>query len=96
MPLTLDDVAKVALLSRLQLAPDELARMTDQLSHIVGYVELLGELNTDSVEPMAHAIDLANVFGDDVPRPSPAREAMLANAPHHDQECYLVPAVLGD
>ena len=45
---------------------------------------------------MAHALDVANVFRDDVVRPSLDREAALANAPHRDDECYLVPAVLGE
>ena len=45
---------------------------------------------------MAHALDVANVFRDDAARPSLDRESALANAPHHDDECYLVPAVLGE
>jgi aspartyl-tRNA(Asn)/glutamyl-tRNA(Gln) amidotransferase subunit C len=57
---------------------------------------LLTELDTDGVEPMAHAVELSNVFRDDVVRPSLSREEALANAPHHDGECYLVPAVLGE
>lgn len=96
MQLTRDDVAKVSLLARLELSPTELEQMTSQLGQIVGYVELLSELNTDGVEPMAHALDIANVFAADEPRPSLDRAAALANAPHHDDECYLVPAVLGD
>ena len=96
MSLTRQEVEKVSLLARLQLTPVELDTMTAQLGQIVGYVELLSELNTDAVEPMAHALDVSNVFAADVPRPSLDREAALANAPHHDREFYLVPAVLGE
>jgi aspartyl-tRNA(Asn)/glutamyl-tRNA(Gln) amidotransferase subunit C len=96
MALTRDDVEKVALLGRLRLTPEELDRMTAQLAAIVGYVDQLAELNTDDVEPMAHAVELNNVFRADELRPSLAREAALANAPHQDGECYLVPAVLGE
>lgn len=96
MTLTRKDVEKVSLLGRLQLSPEELDRMTSQLAGIVAYVELLGELNTDSVEPMAHAVDVSNVFAADELRPSLPREKALANAPHHDREFYLVPAVLGE
>ena len=96
MSLTRADVEKVSLLARLQLTPDELDAMTLQLGDIVGYVEQLGELDTRDVEPMAHAMDLANVFADDVLRPSLDREQALANAPKRDAECYRVPAVLGD
>jgi aspartyl-tRNA(Asn)/glutamyl-tRNA(Gln) amidotransferase subunit C len=45
---------------------------------------------------MAHALDVANVFAEDLPRPSLAREEALANAPHANREFYLVPAVLGE
>jgi aspartyl-tRNA(Asn)/glutamyl-tRNA(Gln) amidotransferase subunit C len=96
MSLTREDVAKVALLARLRLSDDELDRMTEQLGQIVGYVEQLQELNTDGVEPMAHGVELSNVFRNDRLRPSLPRDQALANAPKRDEECYRVPAVLGD
>jgi aspartyl-tRNA(Asn)/glutamyl-tRNA(Gln) amidotransferase subunit C len=96
MSLTREDVEKVALLARLRLSDAEVTTLTDQLSHVVGYVESLGELDTENVQPLAHAIEVTNVFRDDVVRPSLDREAALANAPHHDGACFLVPAVLGD
>lgn len=96
MSLSREEVEKVSLLARLQLTSDELDRMTQQLGQILEYVQQLAELNTDDVPPMAHAIDLANVLADDAPQESLDREAALANAPKRDQECYRVPAVLGD
>jgi aspartyl-tRNA(Asn)/glutamyl-tRNA(Gln) amidotransferase subunit C len=96
MALTRQDVEKVSLLARLRLSPEELERMTEQMGQIVAYVESLSELDTDNVEPMAHALDVANVFAADELRPSLDRPAALANAPHHDGEFYLVPAVLGE
>jgi aspartyl-tRNA(Asn)/glutamyl-tRNA(Gln) amidotransferase subunit C len=96
MNLTRQEVEKVSLLARLQLAPEELDRMTEQLGQIVAYVESLAELDTQNVEPMAHALDVDNVFAADELRPSLDRTAALANAPHHDREFYLVPAVLGE
>ena len=96
MSITRTDVEKVALLARLRLTDAELETMTDQLAQIVGYVDQLTEVDTESAEPMAHAIELVNVFKDDQVAPSLAREESLANAPHHDERGYLVPAVLGD
>jgi len=96
MAISVDEVRKVALLARLELRPEELTRLTDELSQIVGYVDLLSELDTSGVEPMAHALDVTNVLAEDEPRPSLDREQALANAPHHDGEAYLVPAVLGE
>ena len=70
--------------------------MTEQMQRIVGYVEQLNELNTDHVLPMAHPLDIHNVFAADVPGEHLPREAALANAPKRDDECYRVPAVLGE
>jgi aspartyl-tRNA(Asn)/glutamyl-tRNA(Gln) amidotransferase subunit C len=96
MSISRQDVEKVALLARLQLTDEELATMTDELAQIVGYVDQLAEVNTNDVAPMAHAIELTNVFRDDVVAESLPRDKALANAPHHDERGYLVPAVLGE
>jgi len=96
MSISRADIEKVALLARLQLTDDELAKMTAELAQIVGYVDQLAEVDTEGIEPMAHAIELANVFRDDAVAESLPREEALANAPHRDERGYLVPAVLGD
>jgi aspartyl-tRNA(Asn)/glutamyl-tRNA(Gln) amidotransferase subunit C len=96
MSLTRQDVEKVSLLARLRLSAAELETMTPQLDKIVGFVEQLNELDTTSVEPMAHALDLHNIFAADEPHASLERGAALANAPKRDDECYRVPAVLGE
>jgi aspartyl-tRNA(Asn)/glutamyl-tRNA(Gln) amidotransferase subunit C len=94
MALTIDEVAKVALLARLRLSPEELETFTGQLNSIVGFVEQLQQLDTANVEPLAHGIDMHNVFRDDVLGPSLPREKALANAPKRNEEGFLVPAVL--
>lgn len=96
MSLTRETVEKVSLLARLRLSAEELDKMTVQLGQIVQYIEQLSELDTDDVQPMAHAVELRNVFADDTVRESFDREQIMANAPHRDDECYRVPAVLGE
>ena len=94
MSLSADDVRWVAHLARLELSADELATMTRQLSAIVDYVAQLQQVSTDGVEPMAHALEVHNVFRDDAIRPSLPVEAALANAPDRHGDFYGVPAVL--
>ncbi|MCA9101590.1 MAG: Asp-tRNA(Asn)/Glu-tRNA(Gln) amidotransferase subunit GatC [Pirellulales bacterium] len=96
MSLTREEVEKVSLLARLRLSEAELDQMTRQLGTIVEYVELIAEVDTTGVEPMAHVADVANVFRDDEVRPSLPRDEALRGAPNHDDECYRVPAVMGD
>lgn len=96
MSISRQDIEKVALLARLQLTGGELAKMTTELAGIVAYVDQLSEVNTDGIEPMAHAIEVKNVFRNDSVTASLPRDEALANAPHHDERGYLVPAVLGE
>jgi aspartyl-tRNA(Asn)/glutamyl-tRNA(Gln) amidotransferase subunit C len=96
MALTRADVEKVALLARLRLSDAELEHITGQLAGIVRYVDQLSEVDTESVEPMAHAVELTNVFAADEVEASLPRDQALANAPRHNDRGYLVPAVLGE
>ena len=95
MSLSRADVEKVALLARLQLDPEQLDRLTREMAQIVEYVDQLSEVDTANVEPMAHAVEVHNVFASDEVLPSLPREKALANAPRHNDRGYLVPAVLG-
>ena len=94
MPLTVSEVAKVALLARLRVEPAQLETFTGQLNSIVDYVAQLQELDTTGVEPLAHGIEVRNVFRDDQRKPALDREKALANAPERNQVAFLVPAVL--
>lgn len=94
MSLSTQDVAKVAVLARLRLSPEELETFTGQLNAIVDYVAQLQEPDTNGVEPLAHGVEVRNVFRDDVRGEALPREAALANAPKRNKESFLVPAVL--
>jgi aspartyl-tRNA(Asn)/glutamyl-tRNA(Gln) amidotransferase subunit C len=94
MSLTPEQVRLVAHLARLELSEAELAAMTRDLSAIVEYVKQLQEINTDGVEPLAHVMEIENVFRADEPTPSLAVDAALANAPDRQQDFFAVPAVL--
>jgi aspartyl-tRNA(Asn)/glutamyl-tRNA(Gln) amidotransferase subunit C len=94
MALSIEEVAKVALLARLRLSPSELETFTGQLNSIVEFVAQLQELDTSKVEPLAHGVEVRNVFRDDIRGPSLPREKALANAPKRNDESFLVPAVL--
>ena len=99
MSLSADEVAWVAHLARLELTADELATLTRQLSSIVDYVAQLQQVDTEGVEPLAHALTVHNVFRDDEPTPSLSVDEALANAPDRrtnakGEAFYGVPAVL--
>jgi aspartyl-tRNA(Asn)/glutamyl-tRNA(Gln) amidotransferase subunit C len=97
--LSAEQVRWIAHLARLELSDAELATLTGQLSAIVDYVAQLQQLDTEGVEPLAHALDVQNVFRPDEPAPSLPVDEALANAPARrtdgrGQQFYAVPAVL--
>jgi len=94
MSLTADQIRWVAHLARLDLSENELQAITRTLSAVVDYINQLNEVNTDGVEPLAHALDLQNVFREDEPAPSLTVDAALANAPDRQGDFYGVPPVL--
>lgn len=95
MSLSQDDVRKLALLARLELSHDELATLGPQLQRILSFVEQLSELETEDVEPMTTALEVENRWAADRLGVSLSRDEALANAPERDDECFLVPPVLG-
>lgn len=94
MKITQKDVEYVARLARLTLAPQELEVMTGQMDAILGYVDKLNELDTEGIEPMAHAVPMNNAFREDEIRPSIGIERALKNAPEAGGQCFKVPRVI--
>jgi aspartyl-tRNA(Asn)/glutamyl-tRNA(Gln) amidotransferase subunit C len=92
--LSIDQVRWVAHLARLELDEAELPIMARHLGAILDYVNKLQEVNTEGVEPLAHALDVHNVFREDEPAPCLSVDAALANAPDRRGDFFGVPAVL--
>lgn len=88
------DVAYVAHLARIALAPGEQGMFQQQLEHILAHVDKLNELDVSGIEPMAHAIPVKNRFRDDVPRAGLDHETVLANAPQAKHEQFFVPRII--
>jgi aspartyl-tRNA(Asn)/glutamyl-tRNA(Gln) amidotransferase subunit C len=87
-------VEKVAKLARLQLSGEELDRYGAQLGAILDYIAKLEKLDVAGLEPLAHAVDTANVFRADEPRPSLPRDAALQNAPEKTGDFFIVPKII--
>lgn len=97
MKITRKDVEYVATLAHLELAPDEMERMAQQLDSILGYIEKLNELDTEKVEPMAQVLaesrpDVA--LREDEERAGLEREEALRAAPEADGAFFKVPKVI--
>src|SRR5262245_61755658 len=91
---SLDDVRHVAKLSRLALNDQQLRKLGEQLQPILQYVAKIAQADVSGVEPMAHAVPLANVLRDDIAQPGLPLESVLQNAPSSDGPFFKVPKVI--
>lgn len=89
-------VRHVGKLARIELTDEQVKTFGGQLSSILSYFDKLQQLDTDGVEPMAHAIDLSNVLAADELGESLTADQALANAPQREGDYFRVPKVLGD
>ena len=91
MAISRDEVLHVARLARLALTDEEVGRLGEQLGAILEAVGKVSELDLADVEPTSHPLALANVLGEDEPRPSLPLDAVLANAPRAEANAFRVP-----
>jgi aspartyl-tRNA(Asn)/glutamyl-tRNA(Gln) amidotransferase subunit C len=94
MALNEQEVNRVALLARLALSPEESSRLAVDLSSIIGFVQQLESAVTESVEPLAHPLDLAARLRPDVVSEPDARDRFQGIAPAAEAGLYLVPKVI--
>ena len=95
MSLSLEDVRHVAMLARLGMTEEELVDMQEQLSSILGHIEVMNQLDTDDISPTAQVVELTNVMRADEVIERFDQETALANANGHRQGFFAVPAVMG-
>ena len=91
MEITMDLISYLEKLGRIRLTDAEKEKAIIDLSSILGYIDKLNELDTDSVEPLSHAFPITNVFREDVVTNSDRRDAILSNAPAQKDGSFKVP-----
>jgi aspartyl-tRNA(Asn)/glutamyl-tRNA(Gln) amidotransferase subunit C len=94
MSVTEKEVRHVAKLARLALSDAEIDRMVPELNNILGWVEQLGEVDTEGVEPLTAVIANELRLRDDVVTDGECRDAVLANAPDSQHGFFAVPKVI--
>jgi aspartyl-tRNA(Asn)/glutamyl-tRNA(Gln) amidotransferase subunit C len=95
MPITRDEVAHLARLSRIALTDAELDHLAPQLDQIITAVAQVQEVAADGVPPTSHATGLTNVFREDDPWHCLTPAEALDQAPAVEQQRFKVPRILG-
>ena len=94
MSITLDEVKHVARLARLELDEGELVTFQGELNALLGHFQDIQEVEVDGIEPKPHAVELRNVWAEDVPGECLSREDALANAPMSKAGVFIVPTII--
>jgi aspartyl-tRNA(Asn)/glutamyl-tRNA(Gln) amidotransferase subunit C len=94
MSVSKDQVRHIAKLARIAMSDEEIERLVPELNGIIGWVEQLGEVNTDGVEPLTAVIDQKLRLRDDAVTDGDCRDAVLANAPEAQHGFFAVPKVI--
>lgn len=90
-----DDVARVALLARLSITPEETKQLASQLSSVLGHFEHVSKVNTEGVEPMVTPTDVEAFWREDVVHGWKSADEAMANAPESVGNLFKVPPVVG-
>ena len=93
MSLTRDQVRHVAQLARIGLQPGDEDFYAEQLSGILGAIDRLQEVDTESIPPTAQVVEVTNPLRDDEPRPGLTQQEALANAPAPINGFFRVPSI---
>ena len=94
MSVSADQVRHIAKLARIAMSDSELDRLVPELNAIIGWVEQLGEVDTEGVEPLTAVIDQKLRLRADVVDDGNCRDAVLANAPDAQHGFFAVPKVI--
>jgi aspartyl-tRNA(Asn)/glutamyl-tRNA(Gln) amidotransferase subunit C len=94
MSVDTETVRKIASLARIAVTEGEVEAMTGELNNILGWVEQLGEVDTDGIEPLAAVIPNQLRLREDVITDGDVRDKVLANAPQAEHGFFAVPKVI--
>ncbi|USG60135.1 Asp-tRNA(Asn)/Glu-tRNA(Gln) amidotransferase subunit GatC [Sneathiella marina] len=87
-------VAKVANLARIKVEEKDLDHLADELNNILGWIEQLGEVDTDDVEPMTSVADMQMRWRADQVTDGGYAGEVVVNAPSGEDGFFSVPKVI--
>jgi len=89
-----DEIKKIAHLARININENEAKKVSEKLEGILGLIDQMTAVNTDSIEPMAHALDITQPLREDKVTEVDIREKSLNLSNETDQSLFIVPRVI--
>ncbi len=94
MAISKEEVKYIANLARLGLTDEEVGHFQEQLESILGYIDKLKKVDVSDTVPMAHVLDLKNVYRPDEVKPSIDSDKIFKIAPDSEGKFFKVPKVI--
>lgn len=94
MSVNVEQVRHIANLARIAMSDEEIEALVPELNNILGWVEQLGEVDTDGVEPLTAVIENRLRLREDEVTDGDRRDEILANAPAAEHGFFAVPKVI--
>jgi aspartyl-tRNA(Asn)/glutamyl-tRNA(Gln) amidotransferase subunit C len=94
MSVDADTVRRVAHLARIAVAEEEIEGLRGELNAILAFVEQLGEIDVEGLEPMTSVTPMAMKTREDKVTDGGIPDAIIANAPAHEHHFFVVPKVV--
>lgn len=86
-----ETIEYVGILAKLELSEEEKEAAKKDMGRMLDYIDKLGELDTDGIEPMSHVFPVQNVWREDVVTNGDDRENIISNAPGKKDGMFEVP-----
>lgn len=94
MSIDKEAIKHIAHLARIELAPNELEKISGQLHDILGFIDKLSNLDIEKVPPTSHILPVSNVLREDHPHISLTPEKALENSPSKKGNFFSVPKII--
>ena len=94
MSINKEEISKIAHLARIKVSQTEADEVEKKLNGILALIEKMQEVNTESIEPMSHALDITQPLREDEVTEKDIRDKSLPLAPHTESSLFIVPQVI--
>jgi|TARA_B100000795_G_scaffold214059_1_gene167754 aspartyl-tRNA(Asn)/glutamyl-tRNA(Gln) amidotransferase subunit C len=94
MSINKEEISKIAHLARIKVSQTEADEVEKKLDGILALIEKMQEVNTESIEPMSHALDITQPLREDEVTEKDIRDKSLSLAPHTENSLFIVPQVI--
>jgi len=94
MSITKEEIIKIAHLARINVSQEEIQQVKKKLVGILALIDKMQEVDTDSIEPMSHALNITQPLREDKVTEKDIRDKSLSLAPHSEQSLFIVPQVI--